>query len=213
VTGGRTGRRWTARYALDRLADRRFRARRPDAPWLTPAAVSFLEDWLRPGDVGIEWGSGRSTRWLGRRVGRLLSLEHDPDWGARVAAWIAAEPPLAAVVDHRVVSKSGGAGSEYCRAAEEVADGGADFCLVDGKLRAEAGLVAVRKLRPGGLLVFDNADRYVPRARPSRTPGARSESEGWPSPAFEAFGSAVADWRCVWTTNGLFDTAFWIRPA
>ncbi|GAI22903.1 unnamed protein product, partial [marine sediment metagenome] len=30
----------------------------PDVPWLTRQAVEILEDWLKPGYVGLEWGSG-----------------------------------------------------------------------------------------------------------------------------------------------------------
>jgi hypothetical protein len=45
----------------------------PDVPWLTRQAVEILEDWLKPGYVGLEWGSGRSTLWFARRVSHLTS--------------------------------------------------------------------------------------------------------------------------------------------
>jgi len=70
----------TPRYVYYRLLDIWHQKRHPDHPWLTPQAIKILQSWLRPTDKGIEWGSGRSTIWFGRRVAHLLSIEHDTVW-------------------------------------------------------------------------------------------------------------------------------------
>lgn len=80
----RSFRHWTPRYIWNRLALMADERRHPDAPWLTRTMVEILETWLRPGDVGLEFGSGRSTIWFARRVGHLTSVEHHPGWYAKV---------------------------------------------------------------------------------------------------------------------------------
>ena len=40
----------------------------PEAPWLPREVVQFLDSWLTPAHLGLEWGSGRSTLWLARRT-------------------------------------------------------------------------------------------------------------------------------------------------
>jgi hypothetical protein len=57
-----------------------FSRRFPDAPWLAESAVLLLDSWLKPTDVELEWGSGRSTIWLARRMKRLTSVESDKTW-------------------------------------------------------------------------------------------------------------------------------------
>jgi hypothetical protein len=69
---------------LDRVRLLAHERRHPDAPWLTIEAVAFLEHRLACDGVGFEWGSGRSTVWLARRVRRLTSIEHDPTWFEKI---------------------------------------------------------------------------------------------------------------------------------
>ncbi|MFG0285835.1 MAG: hypothetical protein ACF8R7_15575, partial [Phycisphaerales bacterium JB039] len=75
---------WTPRYIRDRLSLMWWQRRHPEAPWLAPGAIDFLEQALRPSDVMVEFGSGRSTRWFSQRVGRLVSVEHHRGWYEKV---------------------------------------------------------------------------------------------------------------------------------
>lgn len=59
-------------------------------------------------------------------------------------------------------------------------------------------------LRPGGVLVLDNAETYLPTT--SRSPW---NSTAPATPEWQRFVDLSADWRCVWTTNGVWDTAIW----
>lgn len=74
----RSYRHWTPRYLRDRFGVMLFQRRHPDAPGLSPEAVSLLSTLLEPTHAGLEWGSGRSTIWFARRVAELVSVEHDP---------------------------------------------------------------------------------------------------------------------------------------
>ena len=89
-------------YAIKRIAQVRFQASNPWAPWLTAAAVTALQELLKPEDIGFEFGSGRSTVWLARRVRLLHSMEHVPEWYGRVQKWLA-EANLTEKVDYRLV--------------------------------------------------------------------------------------------------------------
>src|SRR5262249_54034239 len=58
VIAMRSFRHWTPTYIRDRLAMLRYELAHPDAPWLTGEMNQFLESWLAPDHVGLEFGSG-----------------------------------------------------------------------------------------------------------------------------------------------------------
>lgn len=72
------------RYVVNRSRLAWYEYRCPELPWLTPQANAILTEWLKPSDIGFEWGSGRSTMWLATKVNRLTSVEHDKHWAERV---------------------------------------------------------------------------------------------------------------------------------
>lgn len=102
--------------------------------------------------------------------------------------------------------------SRYVRIIDEVSDESLDFVLVDGLARSWCALAAIPKLRPGGLLVIDNANWYLPGPYPSRSPNSRNEL-GPAGPEWFEVSYALARWRCIWTSNGVTDTAMWVKPA
>ena len=55
------------RRLLSRIQYWWWERRNPDKPWLTPAAVSFLESHLTNDMERKPFGSGRSTLWYSRR--------------------------------------------------------------------------------------------------------------------------------------------------
>lgn len=204
----------TPSYIFDRMAVIANEWRHPDAPWLTADMTEFLEQWLRPDDQGLEWGSGRSTLWLARRVGRVTSVEDNREWSDVVRKKLASHG-VADKVDYRfipVASDNRTGTSPYVCATAGLAPESLDFCLVDGDLRDHCALAAIDFLRPGGLLIVDNVERYVPREPKTRSPLARGKSQGWASQEWERFSQATNGWRCFWTTNGVSDTAFWMKP-
>ena len=174
--------------------------------------MELLNDWLRPDDIGIEWGTGQSTIWFARHVARLISIEHDKKWYEHVKQLLKdnginnVELHFAPLTSTNPSSEN----QEYLRIAQKLPEQSIDFALVDGKLRDRCVEVAIRLLKPGGLLIIDNAERYLPNA--SRAP----ESIGNRSiPSAELWHSLIQrleSWRCIWTSNGVFDTALFVRP-
>jgi len=51
----------------------------PGNRWLTRDGVRFLDQALKPTDVGLEFGSGRSSIWFARRMQDRLSLPGSED--------------------------------------------------------------------------------------------------------------------------------------
>ena len=205
----------TPRYLVDRVRLIAYERRHPDAPWLTVEAVSFLERWLARDCVGFEWGSGRSTVWFAQRVRRLTSIEHDPVWFEKVRRRLD-EQELAPIVDYRrlAVDDDADAAQPYVSAISEHQDEALHFCLVDGatELRAHCALACLRKLKTGGIAIVDNANWFLPREPRSWAPNSRGPADGYPTSEWVEFDRQVADWPCIWTSNGVTNTAIWTKP-
>lgn len=191
-------------YLYDKLALVLYERRHPDHPWLTRDAIALLEDRLRPGARGFEWGSGEGTLWFARRSASLVSVEHHEGWYERVRAKLAGAGVTN--VDYRLVAEV-----DYTRTIDELPDACLDYVLVDGLFRDEALLRSIPKVKPGGWIVFDNVNWYLPSD--SATPHSRSRADG---PATEVFARAARElegWKAIWTTNGVNDTAIFEKPA
>lgn len=170
----------------------------PHEPWLAQGAIRFLEQHLQPSFNGFEWGSGKSTVWLARRVAHLTSIEHDAKWHAEVGDQIRQQGisnvdlrhiPLEH--DYRdLFSPYYDPLPAYVRAIDEFPAAHFDFVLVDGYYRQPCALRALPKLKPGGLMVIDNTD-WLPR-------------EQWPVPL---------DWPLIHQSrNVLTQTSVWRKP-
>lgn len=209
----RSIRHWTPRYVWDRLAVMRFERENPNAPWLTAQAIGVLSTWLKPDDVGLEWGSGRSTVWFAKRVRSLVSVEHDERWGRRVPDMLR-HHGVEGQIDYRLLNNDLDAGAEsaYVRIVDELEDDSLDFCLVDGMLRDHCAMACMGKVKPGGILIVDNVNWYLPHDPVSRAPGSRVVEQGAASNIWHEFKTSTAEWRYIWTTNGVWDTAIWVKP-
>ena len=201
---------WTPRYIRDRLILDHDQKRHPDDPWWPREAIRRLDELLRPSDTCLEWGSGRSTVWLSARTRSVHSIEHDPEWFGHVRRQLAGQGLDGGAV--RLLSSASatdGEESEYVRVVDEFADGELDVFIVDGEHRGKCALAAVAKLAPGGLLLLDDAHCFLDH--PTRAPHARA-GQGHADRDWYDFSALVADWRCVWSTDGVTDTAIWVKP-
>jgi len=207
----RSFRHWTLRYLANRTKEKIYHWSHPGEPWLTSLAISFLKVYLQPQDVGLEFGSGRSTIWLANRMQTLTSVEHDRDWYDQINKMIKEQQVANIIYLYRPVETGLDAGQKpaYVRVADTFADESLDFVLVDGRYRDQCALAALHKLRPGGLLVLDNADLFLPNQMV--TPNARSFEMGAANAGWEKFLQLTTGWRELWTTNGVFSTALFVK--
>ena len=121
-------------------------------PWLTDQAVDFLEDYLKNKDLHIlEFGTGSSTLWFSSRAKGIVSVEHDERWYNLVCEQLATQNIKN--VDYRLVK------SFYYSECEKFPQNYFDLILIDGKDRVLCVEHAMRVLKPGGILMLDNAER------------------------------------------------------
>jgi predicted O-methyltransferase YrrM len=129
----------TPRYIFNRIRYWLYCRTHSDYPWLTPEVNRFLEGHLNKNSVGLEFGSGRSTIWFARRMGRLISVEHNAGWYEKI---------------QQTLKKRGLNNVElhHCPEAEDFVQVGArlpneslDFVLVDGGPRSWCANIAVAK--------------------------------------------------------------------
>lgn len=201
---------WTPRYVVNRMSTLLYERRCPDHPWLTRDANQFLSSYLRKGDVGLEFGSGRSTIWIAHRVSRLHSVETDGQWFLRVGSMI--EEAGLSNVTYELISGNDehALASAYEVVISRAANSSLDFCLVDGDCRGVCALLLLEKIRPGGILIIDNVERYLPSN--SVSPAARSSVSGPADDVWARVETGLRSWRKYWTSNGVSDTAIFFKP-
>ncbi len=199
-------RHWSLRYFGDKTLATSYACLHPKAPWLTRHAVRALDARIEPSMEGFEWGAGRSTIWIARRLARLVSIEHSPEWHARVARML--ERSGATNVALRLTLPDPDA---YVAPITETPDATLDIVLVDGisVLRDRCVLAAIPKLKPGGMLVLDDAQRYLPRS--SRSPEAIGPNAEPPTLHWASVAAALNAWPLIWTSDGVKDTAIWTK--
>jgi len=173
-------------------------------PWLCPDAIRFLAGWLGACDVGFQWGSGEGTFWLAKRVRRLTCVEHDPARAEEIQARLQAQG-LADRVTYHLESHGNARESidaAYVRLIDTVTDYSLDFCLVGGPLPLACALASVLKLRYGGLMILEHADRYFTHEKELTVR----------EPAWEDLAWHLTLWRQIWTSDGTSETAIFIKP-
>ena len=216
MTGGKSSMRsfkhWTPRYVADRLRNILYIRKYPDRPWITRTAHDVLESMLRRTDVGLEFGSGRSTIWFAKRVARLTSVESDPGWHQRVTAQLASEN-ISNVKSHLFPgAEEPGKGHEspYANVARTFEHHSLDFVLVDGLYRDVCALFSLDKIRPGGLLIIDNVNWFLPSS--SHAPASIKDVSEIRDENWKSLHRTLSGWRQIWTSDGITDTAVFIKP-
>jgi len=217
---------WTPQYLRYRLQAAVRAMVHPEEPSLTPAAIRQLQRLLRPDSVGIEWGSGNTTRFFARRTRHLVSYETDPSYYAQIEAALRREGITN--VDYRLVPHDfEGEHDEdvmhrnpLVRAVDLVGEGTLDYALIDSAPRGCLAHGILPKIKAGGVVVVDNANWFLPPPRDVRppAPGSVTAMFGTPGSTFPnhrcwpAFARATATWDARWSSNGIQMTLILIKP-
>jgi predicted O-methyltransferase YrrM len=222
---GRRFTHWTPNYLRHRIRALARMYLQPQEPSLTPAAVSQLARLLRADHVGVEWGSGNTTRWLATRTRHLTSVETTPVFYEQVAATLRAEGITN--VDYRLIPHDFEGETDeqemhrnpVVRAASAFDDESLDYALIDSAPRGCLCFHIAPKLRHGGVLILDNANWYLPppaHVRPS-APGSVAAVPGMPGSSiahhecWPAFARMIASWDQRWTSNGIQMTLILVK--
>lgn len=162
--------------------------------------------------VGLEFGSGSSSKFFASRIQKLVSIEHHKGWYTHVHQWM--DENGLENIDYRYIAEKSGFEPQapphffdrlqliekdyrykkefwdYFHVSDEFEDRTFDFILVDGRARVACLLNSLPKLKPGGLMILDNSDR----------------------PSYQLAFKVLKDWEHFTCTTGLSDTTFWIKP-
>jgi predicted O-methyltransferase YrrM len=131
--------------------------RTPERPWVVPAATGWLRRRIRSDWSILELGAGRSTVWFARRAGRVLSFEDNGFWAEHTRGRL-----RALGLDN--VELRVGPVEELPDEVATLPDESFDLVVVDflespAVSRIDALKPAMKKVRPGGLLLLDDSDR------------------------------------------------------
>ena len=134
------------------------RGKTPERPWIVPSAVGWLRRRIRSDWSILELGSGRSTVWFARRAGRVLSFE-DNEWWAEQTRGQLGQLGLDNV-DLRI-----GPIEELADSVDALPDDAFDLVVMDfleapTVSRVDVLKPAMKKVKPGGLLLLDDSDRH-----------------------------------------------------
>jgi len=201
---------WSPRYITNRLKDIIFQFFNPHLPWLTPDSIKLIKKIIKKKDTALELGSGRSTIWISGLVETLYSIETDKSWFNYVDLKIKKQNiKNINLILVRNNNKSNFRKS-YMEELRLFNKTKFDIILIDGKFRDLSTIYCIKMLNPGGVLIIDNINRYLPSN--SFSPNSRTYKMGPLNKNWESIGLTLKNWRSVWTTNGVTDTAIFFKP-
>ena len=192
----------STKYIFNRLKQMYFQKNNQDAPWLTKESILLLEHLLKDSDIGLEFGSGRSTKWLAKRCHSLYSVENHSGWFEKVSVEL--EDFKNVKYRFRQVDQNDPSSSGYLDILDELSANSIDFILNDGKLRGLVALKSIKKLKPGGLFILDDAERYISNLfdiHASIGTDKKNMTQDWVK-----FWKDCRSWRRIWTTDGVSST-------
>ena len=117
-----------------------------NTPWLSPDAITFLDEYLKPDMTVIETGAGGSTIWLAKRVDTVITFEHDKNWANLVLNKLL----------HNVFVRCD---PEYIIKGLTTIPGMCDLALIDGRGRVKSIETIKDHIKPGGIIMLDNSER------------------------------------------------------
>jgi predicted O-methyltransferase YrrM len=183
-------------------------------PWIPFECLDYLKTLLRPEFRVFEYGSGGSTFFFAARTRNVVSVEHNPEWYEQVSRIIRREnlthcdyhflppternekpsPGLPAFVNYTADGYPDLTFLDYVRAIDVFPDGHFDLVSVDGRARNSCLFHAKPKVKPGGYLLLDNAEREeYSEGKKWMDDWSKTEFDG-PGPWGEAFWQAII-WR------------------
>ncbi len=195
-----------------KLKAKQFQKKYPQHPWLTASSIKAFDMLLTKEDVGLEYGSGRSTYHFAKLLGQLTSVEHHEEWYNIVQDTLVknkvnnvdlklippnstyTKPNLSSVDDYYLEASAypvkDDLFKDYINLIDAIPNGSLDFILIDGRARVSCSKKSVTKLKRGGLFVLDNSERV-------RYKEIHEMLETWPN---------------IYTSTGLTDTIIWRKP-
>jgi len=118
-------------------------------PWMTYAAIHFLEKRVDRSMKVFEYGSGNSTFWWAERVNSVHACEHDRDWYKLVLQGLPENVTL-----RQIDLEYGGAYSGEIRKFSKAFD----IVVVDGRDRVNCIRNSLNSLSERGVIILDDSN-------------------------------------------------------
>lgn len=150
-------------------------------PWLVFSCIDFLDNWLKPDMKVFEYGSGGSTLYFAQKADKLFSIEHDPEWYLITKTAIEErninnieyslfEPETDDAFHKKDILASENCLSSriefsnknftnYVKSIDRFQNNYFDAVIVDGRARQSCIAYSIPKIKKGGILLLDNAER------------------------------------------------------
>lgn len=119
-------------------------------PWLSYPSIDFLREFLLSNATIFEYGSGYSTAFYCKYYHFVAAVEHDPNWHQLI------QKQLEQYKNYEYYFSE--ESSEYINTIER-AKRLFDCIIIDGKWRNDCLIKATTFLKPGGVIVLDDAER------------------------------------------------------
>lgn len=189
-----------------------------EQPWITFAAIRFLEKNVKENMHVFEYGVGGSTLFFAKRAKEVVSVEHDPIWLNKITEIIKRQgynnwhglliqprhDPLYSQKDpsnpDAYISGSdkfrGYSFKEYVSSIDGYPDKYFDLVLIDGRARPSCFKHAIPKIKKNGYVIWDNTDRNYYFNKMNNIP-VELEFIDLPGPSpYVHFFTRTSAWRC-----------------
>lgn len=134
-------------------------AKRNLVPWINPAAMMYLESFVRPTWSVFEWGSGGSSIWWARHCTRVVTVEHRWGWHR----WVTRTARALKLRNLEIIRASVENG-DYVGVISRVKNPKFDCIVIDGEERMACLKAARGHLNSRGVILLDDSQRYeVPK--------------------------------------------------
>jgi predicted O-methyltransferase YrrM len=200
---------WSVRYLYNRIKNYLFEKKNPHLPWINKKAINIFESLLIKKDVGVEFGSGRSTIWFSEKVKHLTSIEDNKEWFLKVKEELTEKGVNNVSFLFKKSDNLNPSDSDYCKSIESFKDDSLDFIIIDGKYRDVFALKSLKKIKKGGFIYLDDANRYYPFKTSS--PYSIGEDVSKMNNSWKTFKEEVDNWRKIITKDGVSDGVFFIK--
>lgn len=139
-----------------------------EQPWIVKEAIEFLLNLINENMIGLEFGSGSSTFWFAKNIKKIISIENDEKWFIYMKELINDNKienielilKKCKMNDFSKIKDDIEITSEYIDYSNVILENrDVDFIFIDGVARSLCILNAIEILKPGNLLIIDNAER------------------------------------------------------
>lgn len=122
-------------------------------PWLGRTLIDYLMKHINKSHTVFEWGMGNSTFFWSEHANKVVSVEHDAPWFARVREAVGNSTINNVSLEFCPLEYGGEYSKKILATNEEY-----DCILIDGRDRVNCAINAVQRLKSNGVIIWDDSE-------------------------------------------------------